>query len=107
MIQQVLRMGDARLLRVARPVEAFDTPALHALLADMQLAAAHPSPSRLAEVQCLPENDRPVLAAAIRLRCNALVTGDRKHFGSGYGRVFGGVTIHSPASLAVAVFAGN
>ena len=29
-------MGDARLLQQARPVEAFNTPQLHALLADMQ-----------------------------------------------------------------------
>jgi peptide deformylase len=28
-------MGDPRLLRVARPVERFDTPELHALVADM------------------------------------------------------------------------
>jgi peptide deformylase len=35
MIRPVLRMGDARLLRVAKPVEAFDTPELHALIADM------------------------------------------------------------------------
>ncbi len=28
-------MGDARLLRVAQPVTAFDTPELHALVADM------------------------------------------------------------------------
>ena len=35
MIHPVLRMGDPRLLRVARPVERFDTPELHALVADM------------------------------------------------------------------------
>ena len=35
MIREILRMGDARLLRVARPVEQFDTPELHALIADM------------------------------------------------------------------------
>ncbi len=35
-IRPVLRMGEPRLLEVARPVEAFDTPDLHALLADMQ-----------------------------------------------------------------------
>ena len=35
MIREILKMGDQRLLRVARPVEAFDTPALHALIADM------------------------------------------------------------------------
>ena len=53
----------------------------------------------------LPEKDRPVLAAAIRLRCDALVTGDRTHFGGGYGRSFGGVTVHSPRSLAERLFA--
>ncbi|HSN73360.1 MAG TPA: peptide deformylase [Steroidobacteraceae bacterium] len=35
-VQPVLRMGDARLLRVSQPVEAFDTPELHALIADMR-----------------------------------------------------------------------
>lgn len=35
-IRPVLRMGDPRLLEVARAVEAFDTPELHALLIDMQ-----------------------------------------------------------------------
>jgi peptide deformylase len=34
-IKPVLRMGDPRLLRVSQPVERFDTPELHALLADM------------------------------------------------------------------------
>lgn len=32
----VLRMGDARLLRIAEDVRAFDTDELHALLADMR-----------------------------------------------------------------------
>ncbi len=43
MIQPILRMGDARLQRVAEPVTAFDTPALHGLLADMfdTMAAAN------------------------------------------------------------------
>lgn len=35
MIRQILRMGDPRLLRVAEPVRAFDTPELRTLLADM------------------------------------------------------------------------
>lgn len=35
-IKTVLRMGDARLLERARPVERFDTPELHALIGDMQ-----------------------------------------------------------------------
>lgn len=35
MIRPVLRMGDARLLRVSRPVEQFGTPELRELVADM------------------------------------------------------------------------
>jgi predicted nucleic acid-binding protein len=52
----------------------------------------------------LPEKDRPVLAAAIHTACDVLVTGDRRHFGVLYGRVIGGVAIHSPASLAETLF---
>ena len=35
MIHEVLKMGDPRLLRIAEPVAKFDTPELHALIADM------------------------------------------------------------------------
>jgi predicted nucleic acid-binding protein len=59
-------------------------------VADIQLTVA----------VALPEKDRPVLAAALQARCNALVTGDRTHFGRFYGRSIGGVAIHSPLSLA-------
>jgi peptide deformylase len=34
-VKPVLRMGDPRLLDASRPVEHFDTPELHALIADM------------------------------------------------------------------------
>ena len=34
-VREILKMGDPRLLRVAEPVQAFDTPELHALIADM------------------------------------------------------------------------
>ncbi len=35
-VRDVLRMGDPRLLERAQPVRQFDTPDLHALLADMR-----------------------------------------------------------------------
>jgi len=35
MIREILRMGDPRLLGIARPVDHFDTPELHELIADM------------------------------------------------------------------------
>ena len=34
-VRTVLKMGDPRLLRVARPVTAFDTQELHQLLTDL------------------------------------------------------------------------
>jgi len=34
-VREILKMGDARLLRMAQAVPAFDTPELHALIADM------------------------------------------------------------------------
>jgi peptide deformylase len=42
-VRQILKMGDPRLLRVAPPVQQFDTPELHALIADMfdTMAAAN------------------------------------------------------------------
>jgi peptide deformylase len=42
-VREILKMGDPRLLRIAQPVRAFDTPELHALVADMMdtMAAAN------------------------------------------------------------------
>jgi peptide deformylase len=34
-VREILKMGDPRLLQQAEPVTAFDTPELHALIADM------------------------------------------------------------------------
>ena len=34
-IHEILKMGDARLLRIAQPVTTFDTDALHLLISDM------------------------------------------------------------------------
>jgi len=75
-------------------------PALENLLPRLHLAGAHPAPSALEAAPRLAEKDRPVLAAAIRLGCDALVTGDRSRFGALYGKKPGGVAIHSPRSLA-------
>ena len=65
----------------------------------MQIADIQPADA-LDDSLPLPEKDRPVLAAAIRSQCAALLTGDRTHFGFLYGKTIRGVTIHSPRSLA-------
>ena len=51
-------------------------------------------------VRWLPEKDRPVLLAAMAMQCDVLLTGDRTHFGAGYGKTFGGVMVYAPAQLA-------
>jgi uncharacterized protein len=75
-------------------------PELKALLSRMNMAAVQSSSDPPAFMLALPEKDRPVLAAAIRLGCEALVTGDSTHFGSLFGKTFGGVTVYSPRLLA-------
>jgi len=73
---------------------------LDALLTHLRVAAVLPGAEVPGDVNWLPEKDRPVLSAAVRLGCDVRLTGDRTHFGAGYGRKFGGVTIHSPRMLA-------
>lgn len=50
-VREILKMGDARLLRVAEPVTAFDTPELHQLLADMRETMAAVNGAGLAAPQ--------------------------------------------------------
>ena len=77
--------------------------ALDELVADLELAAFRP-PGRLpAAAGALPAKDVPVLAAAIRSRCDVLVTGDRTHFGPLFGRSISGVTVYSPRMLVEAL----
>ena len=78
-------------------------PVLDAILARLNLSAEHPSPDVIKLAQAIAEKDRPVLAAAIRLGCEALVTGDKTHFGAFYGETISGVVIHSPRSIWVAL----
>ncbi len=80
------------------------TDYLKALLDQLEVHAVQFQSVSQASVQWLPAKDRPVLMAAIALKCEALVTGDRTHFGTGYGKTFEGVTVYSPAQLALAVF---
>lgn len=50
-VHTILKMGDARLLRHAQPVTAFDTPELHRLVADLKDTMAHANGAGLAAPQ--------------------------------------------------------
>ena len=77
--------------------------ALNALLGHVEVMPFRHHQLSAKHAALLPEKDRPVLAAALGEGCDALVTGDRRHFGKLYGRTVGGVAIHSPSSLAEAL----
>ncbi|VVE32751.1 peptide deformylase [Pandoraea iniqua] len=51
MIRDILKMGDPRLLRIAKSVEHFDTPELHELVADMFDTMRHADGAGLAAPQ--------------------------------------------------------
>lgn len=70
------------------------------LLASVTVAPyrRHELPASVAER--IDAKDQPVMAAAVGLACDVLVTGDRTHFGALYGQVLLGVRIESPRLLA-------
>src|SRR5437016_2018443 len=78
-------------------------PRLEAMLSRIHVSGSHAVSSAPEAALQLPEKDRPVLAAAVLLGCEALVTGDRTHFGAFYGKKLAGVTIYSPRGAAEAL----
>ena len=70
------------------------------ILATIEVGRFHPAPLPARIAALVPSNDRPVLAAAVRMGCQVLLTGDRTHFGPLYGKEVLGVVVHSPRSLA-------
>lgn len=71
---------------------------LESLVAELSLCR-EPSPGTLAWVAAnhLPPKDAPILAAAIDAGCHMLVTGDRTHFGTLFGRRVRGTVVALPA----------
>jgi len=54
----------------------------------------------------LPTKDAPILAAAVATNADALVTGDRRHFGELFGKTFGGVIVLPPRQALERVVTG-
>ena len=86
--RNLLRKGPAA-------VHAFEM-----LIASIEVASFRPAELPESAAAKINPKDQPVFAAAVALRCHALVTGDRTHFGGLYGQVLLGVRIESPRSLA-------
>jgi len=77
------------------------TADLDGLLARVErVAEAGPRAVEWAGGYGLPDNDAPILAAAVAAKADLLATGDRTHFGHLFGTAVGGVRV---VSLAVAL----
>ncbi len=59
--------------------------------------AGRPARSARLDLADLPENDRPILQAAVALHATHLLTGDRRAFGQLFGREVQGVLVLRPA----------
>ena len=53
----------------------------------------------------LPDKDQPIIGGAVASGCSALWTGDKRHFGSFYGRTVEGTRIVSGVMLAKEILA--
>ena len=70
---------------------------LERLCRSVELVSVLPPQGELSILRKLPENDRPILWAAISVRATHLLSGDFKAFGRFYGQTINGVTIMPPA----------
>jgi predicted nucleic acid-binding protein len=86
---------------LARKATGAPLEALDKLLTVIEVAPTGTGlPDAAAWLDWLPPKDRPVLAAAAKLGCAFLITGDRTPFESGYGKTFAGVLVVSPTMAA-------
>ena len=69
---------------------------LEALAAQLAVVAEAPATVRIPGDVEVADKDRPILAAAVAA-CTHLLTGDKRHFASLYGRRIGGVLVLTPA----------
>ena len=74
------------------------TAELERLCHAVDVVSVLPPQGDLSILAKLPENDRPILWAAISLRATHLLSGDFKAFGHFYGQTIEGVAIMPPAA---------
>lgn len=72
---------------------------LETLVKDLRILLTVRPGSRLPPSIQLPDKDLPILAAAIQIKADILLTGDFRHFGPLFGRRVKGVRILTPADF--------
>jgi len=71
---------------------------LEDLVREVEVLRDPPLDRSLAALEPIPENDRPILQAAITARATHLVTGDRRAFGHLFGRELEGAQVLKPTA---------
>lgn len=98
--RHMLIASPSVLIETTRNLERKATPiarsALLAIESTLEISSREHGNGSATHTAWLPAKDRHVLATAIALKCDVLITGDKIHFGSGYGERFGNVLILSP-----------
>lgn len=80
-----------------RNLDAEQRGRLEDLVAGLEIQPFDTARSMLPAQVELPDDDRPILEAAIASRATHLLTGDRKAFGKYFGRVVAGVRVLRPS----------
>ena len=73
---------------------------LHNLAVEIEIAGTETGRLSIDVPPGIPEKDVPVVKSAAAQRCDILLTGDRTHFESFFGKQIAGVTILSPRQTA-------
>lgn len=103
---QLWRLGEVVLLTSGYAAEEarrnLDTPErrarLERLLGGVEVVPEAPGTPLPSSVR-LPENDEPILRAAIAAEATDLLTGDLRDFGALLGKTWGGVLIRTPGEF--------
>ena len=102
--QHILVASPSVLIEASRNLERKATPVALGDLVTMQstleISSREHGDGSATHTAWLPTKDRHVLAAAIALKCDVLITGDKTHFDSGYSERFGNVLILLPRIAA-------
>ena len=102
-ISQLWNLKDVRLCSSRYSLEEarvnLENAEQHTRLAELAgvLDFFEPTNHELPTAIRLPDKDIPIMLAAIEARANYLLTGDKRHFGSYYGKKIAGVTILPPS----------
>lgn len=96
-MDEYVREEARRNLQIHRPSVIKELQRLRTII---DIARMETEAHEIDGIEGIPEQDIPVVKSAAVHRCDILLTGDRTHFGSFFGKQIAGVAILSPRMAA-------